>query len=295
MSRTEHLPPSAAALLDLPKEERIKRIQSPRWIGYTRAEKLLECLEELLVYPRTHRMPNLLIVGDTNNGKTMLVQRFWHRHAPDDNPKGEGAIVPVLYMQAPPIPDESKFYSAILELLFAPYRASDRVEKKQAQALKLLRYVGLKLLIIDEIHHILAGNLNKQRGFLNVIKFIGNELQVPVVGVGTGDAFRAIQTDPQLANRFDPGKLPRWQHDEDFLRMLVSFERMLPLRQASTLHDPAISSKLLSMSEGLIGELSRILVSAASQAVQSGEERITVKTLSLIDWISPSERKRQKI
>jgi len=30
----------------------------------------------------------------------------------------------------------------------------------------------------------------------------GNELKIPLVGVGTIDAVRAIQTDPQLANRF---------------------------------------------------------------------------------------------
>ena len=69
------------------------------------------------------------------------------------------------------------------------------------------------MLIIDEIHHILAGNLNRQKGFLNVIKYLGNELEIPVVGVGTRDAYRAIQTDPQLANRFEPAVLPRWELD----------------------------------------------------------------------------------
>jgi hypothetical protein len=51
---------------------------------------------------------------------------------------------------------------------------------------------------------VLAGPLLRQRQFLNVIKHLGNELQIPIVAAGTQDAFNAIQTDPQLANRFAP-------------------------------------------------------------------------------------------
>lgn len=115
-----HLLKKAAAYLDRPDEERIAYIRSPRWIGYPRAQEALSKLEELLNYPKSHRMPHLLIIGDTNNGKTMLVQRFCKQHKPSDNPEGEAAIVPVLYVQAPPVPDEGRFYNAILELLFAP-------------------------------------------------------------------------------------------------------------------------------------------------------------------------------
>lgn len=288
-----HLNDSTAKLLDLSNVERIEKIRSPRWIGYPRAKVVLAKLEDLLVYPRSHRMPNMLVVGDTNNGKTMLVQRFCSLHPADNNPSGDGVHVPVLFVQAPPIPDEGRFYNAILELLFAPYKPNDRVDKKQFQVIKLLKYVGLRMLVIDEIHHIMAGNLNKQRTFLNVLKYLGNELQVPIVTVGTRDAFRALQTDSQLANRFEPVLLPRWEFDTDFLRLLASFERMLPLREPSILHDTTLSTKLFSMCEGYIGELSRLLTMAGVHAVESEKERIDEKVLNAIDWVSPSDRKRQ--
>lgn len=48
----------------------------PVWIGYTQARTILSQLDYLLEYPAMHRMPNLLIVGRTNNGKTMLIDRF---------------------------------------------------------------------------------------------------------------------------------------------------------------------------------------------------------------------------
>jgi len=38
-------------------------------------------------------MPNMLLVGDTNNGKTMLVQRFRAQHPAHDNPQGAGVRV----------------------------------------------------------------------------------------------------------------------------------------------------------------------------------------------------------
>lgn len=289
----KHLNDTTAKLLNLDKEERIERIRAARWIGYPSAKKALDKMEDLFKYPKSHRMPNLLVVGDTNNGKTMLVKRFCSLHEPSDNPLGDGIEVPVLYIQAPPVPDEGRFYNAILEILFAPYKPNDRVDKKQFQAIKILKQVGLKVLIIDEIHHILAGNLNKQRAFLNVIKYLGNELQISIVGVGTKDAFRALQTDPQLSNRFEPIVLPRWKFDNDYLRLLASFERMLPLGSPSTLHETGLAAQLFSMSEGYIGELSRLLTESAAYAVEHGQEKIDLKVLQSINWTSPSDRKRQ--
>jgi type II secretory pathway predicted ATPase ExeA len=181
---TEHLSESAQTALTLPVEERIRRIRSPRWIGYSRAQAILNKLETLLTHPKIHRMPGLLLVGETNAGKTMIANRFAQRYPARDNIEGEAASVPVLVIQAPPVPDENRFYVTILETLFAPYRLRDSLAGKQFQVMQLLRRVELRLLIIDEIQHILAGHATKQRQFLNVLKYLGNELQIPLVGVG---------------------------------------------------------------------------------------------------------------
>src|SRR3989442_6361516 len=121
MDKASHLNAAAHGVLDLPAAERIDHIRRPRWIGYTRAKQLLDKLDDLLTHPKTHRMPNLLIVGDTNAGKTMLANRCVQLHPADDNPDGEAAIVSVLAIQAPPGPDEGRFYNTILEAPFARY------------------------------------------------------------------------------------------------------------------------------------------------------------------------------
>jgi hypothetical protein len=132
-----HLNDAAVEALSLSDVERIERIRSPRWIGYTRAKLIIDKLNELSTHPKQHRMPNLLLVGDTNNGKTMIVNRFSSHHPAFDNPGGDGITLPVLAIQAPPVPDEGRFYNAILEKLFASYKQSDRVDKKQVQAIRI--------------------------------------------------------------------------------------------------------------------------------------------------------------
>ncbi len=293
MDKASHLNAAAHGVLDLPAAERIAHLRRPRWIGYPRAKQLLNKLDDLLTHPKTHRMPNLLIVGNTNAGKTMLANRFVQLHPADDNPQGDAVIVPVLAIQAPPGPDEGRFYNAILEALFAPYNPRERVAQKQIQVLRILKQIGLRMLIIDEVHNVLTGPVTKQRQFLNVLKYLGNDLQIPLVGLGTPEALRAVQADPQLANRFEPAALPPWQLNQEFQMLLASFERTLPLREPSRLAEEQMARHLFALSEGSLGELSVLLTSAAVSAVQSGAERIDEQVLAAIDWIPPSERRRR--
>lgn len=290
----DHLTTNTQKLLNLPDEERIQHIRSSRWIGYPRAQKILAKLEELLNYPKSDRMPNLLIIGDTNNGKTMLVKRFVNKYPAFDNPEGSNVIVPVLYVQCPPNPNEGRLYDVILDRLFAQFDADEKVGKKQMRVYKICKIVGLKMLILDEVQHLMAGSVRQQADFLNVLKVLGNELQIPIVAVGVREAFNAIHSDPQMSNRFELAPLPRWRlGDEEYERLLASFEALLPLKIPSYLADTQISNKLHAMSDGYIGELSRLLSKAAIDAINSKEEKITLKLLNKLDWIAPTKRKKQ--
>jgi hypothetical protein len=39
-------------------------------------------------------------------------------------------------------------------------------------------------------------------------RWLGNELQIPIIAAGTAEALHAIQCDDQLANRFEPIAVP---------------------------------------------------------------------------------------
>ena len=291
----KHLTSKAKAALKLSDQERINYIRAPRWIGYELAKEIIFKLEDLLTYPTKHRMPNVLLVGDTNNGKTAIINKFYKRHPRDDNRSGESIIVPVLIVEVRPVPDETSLYNAILKEINAPHRERGDIDQKRHQVVDLLKSICVRILILDEIHNILAGSLNKQSGFRNAIRFLGNQLQIPIAGVGTREAFQAIQTDEQLANRFEPIFLPRWEIGDEYLRLLSTFEAMLPLWRPSNLSETSHALKILAMSEGLIGEISAILERAAIKAIKTGNESINTKLLGSIDWIQPSKRKEASL
>jgi hypothetical protein len=285
------LHPEAEAVLNKSAAERIAFIRTPHWSPYPHATDILEVMEDLLTFPRSHRMPNLLITGDTNNGKTFLLQRFLSKHPASDNPDGEAVHVPVLFVQMPSGPDESLLYGRILESLFAPYSYNDKLEAREAQVRSRLQAVGAQMLILDEFHNILAGPVTRQRRVLNAIRNLCNAAQIPVVGAGIVDARRAIMTDDQLSNRFKRKDLPRWSNDESFAKLLVTIERWLPFPERSYLEQ--YGAFLTSQCEGLLGEVADFLQQAAVIAVRDGEKKLTKANLDKVDryWTRPSMRR----
>ncbi|AOT04293.1 TniB family NTP-binding protein [Arthrobacter sp. U41] len=285
-----HLHPSVRDTARLPANERVELIRADRWIGYPRAVEAVARLETLLCWPVKQRMPNLLLIGPTNNGKSMIVEKFRRGHLPVTEADREN--IPVLCVQMPSEPSVLRFYIALLAALGAPLQPRRRLADVEQISLKLLRTTGVRMLVIDELHNILAGQGNSRREFLNLLRFLGNELRIPIIGVGTREAYLAVRSDDQLENRFEPIVLPLWNMGEDTLSLLASFAAALPLHRPSDIATPDMAQYLLTRSEGTIGELTRLLTTAAIAAVESGEERINRRTLVMADYAGPTERRR---
>jgi hypothetical protein len=285
-----HLHSAAQQIALLPAGERLQYVRADRWIGYTRATEALERLETLFSSPARQRMPNLLIIGPTNNGKSMLIEKFRRTHPPVSHPDREE--IPVLVVQMPSEPSVTRFYTALLAATGAPLRPRQRVADLEQLALRLLRELGIRMLVIDELHNILAGRGESRREFLNLVRFLGNELRIPLVGAGTREAYLAIRSDDQLENRFAPLTLPRWEAGADACSLLASFAASFPLRRPSRIATPEMASYLLTRSEGTIGELAHLLTDAAVEAIESGEEAITQRVLLMAPYAGPTERRR---
>lgn len=285
-----HLHPSAQPIARLSVDERVQQIRADRWIGYPKAIEAVARLETLLWWPKKQRMPNLLLVGPTNNGKSMIIERFCRNHQPITKPDREH--IPVVSVQMPSEPSPLRFYTAILAALGAPMRPRPRVIELEQLALSLLREVDARMLIIDELHNVLAGRSDVRREFLNLLRFLGNELRIPLVGVGTREAYLAVRSDDQLENRFEPFVLPTWEVNDATRSLLASFAAAFPLHQPSAIDTDDMVRYLLARSEGTIGELARLLTAAAVAAVESGIEAIDHRTLSMADYTGPTERRR---
>ena len=64
----------------------------------------------------------------------------------------------VVCMQMPPDPDEKGFYEELLGTLQAPVRFSTTTHSLWRVARDVLRFVGARMLIIDEVHTLFEGS-----------------------------------------------------------------------------------------------------------------------------------------
>lgn len=295
MSAYEHIHPDFRHVMSLSDQERIEFLDEPRWIGYKTAQQVMDTLQGLLHKPVRPRMPNLLLVGDPNNGKTTIVRRFHDLCGQGYVNEDADPVKPIILAEAPPTADEKGLYISILERFFTPYRATDPASKLRYQVIHLFRACHVRMLIIDEFHSLLTGSAVKQREVMNAIKLLCNELAIPIVGVGTREAVRVLHTDPQHASRFDVMSLPGWELNQDFQRLLAGFEKVFPLKHPSRLHQPALATVLHAISEGNIGNLHRLLVECAKEAVKSGREQIDKPLIESKAWIRPTRGIREVI
>jgi hypothetical protein len=294
MEQLQHLNSATREIANLPDSERIYAIRSGTWVGYTRAKEALDRMEELLAYPRITRMPNMLLVAPSFNGKSSVLERFLSLHAPDVDPDKENNICPVVLIEAPPKPDISDLYIRILDFLQAPYKSKSSASENYSQIKKIFRAVGVKLLMIDEIHHLIAGSTKRQQEFRNALKSLGNETKVSMVVAGTQDAYNAFNTDPQMSSRFVPFQLPLWGADHHFGSLLATLELRLPLRRPSKLKDSQLMLTIHTRAEGTLGDTYDLLKELAIDAITSKTEQITLDQINKLPWIPPSKRKQYK-
>jgi len=288
-----HLRPEARELAMRPAAERLAQRPAHRWIGYTRAAQAVARLERMLTCePGRVRPRCLLIVGPTNNGKTAIAERFLRDHPQHPSEDGSHEVMPVLLVQMPPAPSVGRLYAAILAGLGVPGTLHARSHDREGAVLHLLRQVGCRMLVLDELHNLLAAPAQRQRELLNLLRYLGNELRVPLACLGTREAYLVVRSDDQLENRFEPFLLPAWEDGPEFGRLLASFEAVLPLREPSGLGAPAVRAHVLRRSEGTIGEVTALLTSAADAALLAGEERITATVLEKADYQPPAVRRR---
>lgn len=293
MSAFEHVHPDFRHIMMLSDKERIDFLDEPRWIGYQSAQQIMDTLQGLLHKPARPRMPNLLLVGDPNNGKTTIVRRFQDLCGQGYVNEDAEPVKPIILAEAPPSADEKSLYISILERFFTPYRATDPASKLRYQVIHLFRACHVRMLVIDEFHSLLTGPAIKQREVMNAIKLLCNELAIPIVGVGTREAVRVLHTDPQHASRFDVMSLPTWELNQDFQRLLAGFEKVFPLKHPSRLHQPELATLLHAISEGNIGNLHRLLVECAKSAITGGKEQIDKSVVEGKAWVRPTRGIRE--
>ena len=279
MTDYSHLDPKTQTWLELPDLERANRMLIDRFITHERLQPIMDHIDFLRFSPPKSRASGLVVSGLPGSGKTMIARAIERRYPPIAAEGSKAASLPVLTIEMTGAREARALYDRILTELGVPdpirYVGSDR----ERMVLKLCRAANLRLLVVDEIQDILTSTARQQRIALDTIKFLMNQLSLPVLALGTAQAPDAMQVDEHLNARFTYRSLPVWKQDPYLVNFLDALERVLPHKQPSQLSSLPITTVLLRLSDGVLDPMMRLITYAAAHAVESGTEQITPQLL----------------
>ena len=281
-----NLAPQFRKYLEMSDEERIYFIQKDKWIDYPLANKVLLKMQDIFNAPKSIRSRGMLLYGDSNNGKTAILKKFYRDFSKDECIDEDGDLIhlmPIVYVISESSSDESIMFSKILSAMNVPVNHKEKVTKKKEEVIYNLGIMKTKLIIIDEIQNVLQGPYNKMTQLITSLKTLNNTTAIPIILAGTQDAMSAISIDNQTKSRFKPLELPNWNNDENFSRFITTIEAMLPLKKASNLYQNyELLTYLHELSNGCIGEVIDILKDASIYAIRTKSEKITKKEIKEI-------------
>ncbi len=286
-----HLHESVQEIILRGKQERIDFMNHPLWINHSHTTPVIQLLNQLLRSPKKPRMRNLLMIGEPNIGKTSLIKHYssLNPNYTDEDEEGiSRATIPLIAIDAPILDSEKALYVSILEQFWTEFNPDHTPLRLRNQVIHLMRECNVKMLVIDEFHNLLTFTATKRLKTLGMLKTLGNELMISIVAVGIHDASTLINSDPQMASRFDTFTLPKWDLDKNFRGLLLAFEKRLPLKKASNLAQPKKTKLLHSISQGNTGDLHRLLIECATYAINHDIEEITTDVIQRFSWVKPT-------
>lgn len=244
------------------------RVAAERWVDYPEATRIFQRLEDLCTQSRGPDRRNLLIVGPDNNGKSALARRFAALHPPQIVEAG-GVSVPVVVLSAPPVLNRVRFIHGMHDALFMPYQAHGVGQLKFADELGvrkfgLLEYIGLRLLVIDDLHHMLLADETEQKLFLEVVReftFQG----IAIAATAPEERAAALLGVSGARALFEVARLPRWRMGPDYLGFLADMERYLPPDEPLGLAKSAHAKAILKASRGAIGGIIDAVVARTAE------------------------------
>jgi hypothetical protein len=244
------------------------------------------CLRDLLVRPPSLRTSGVLLVGPYANGKTMIAERFAIEHL------RTAATQKVWVVQTREGAGLSHFYASILSALQAPLGPVRDVVRKAEQLDRLLSELSPRVLIFDEFHNALRGRSRDVEAIFAFLRRLGRSYDISPVLVGEVAVHDYVNATDEMASRFELCAVPRWRYGEDYLALLDSFETALPLARPSDLSDAPVARQIFARSEGLIGEVVRLLTAAAVAVIRDGHQRMTPTAIDALGYLPLSARRQ---
>jgi hypothetical protein len=270
-----HLSPEAAAVLDAPRDVRAAFVARDLLVRYPAFDAMVERARALALAPVRTRAQGLVLSAKSNNGKTTLAKSIHSALA-----KISDVNRPIaLSIDVGGATDAKTIYGRILDALGSPARISHRLNDRELILTHILKTQRVRLLILDELQDITTGNERDRQRVLMCIRYLMNNMQLQVLGLGTESAFQTLSANSHLAARFREVSLPKWRADATLAKFLATYERYLPLPAPSNLSSPAVLKLLAKIGQGSIGTIIDRLRDATHWAIAEDMPSITPELL----------------
>lgn len=248
--------------------------------------KIKECHEKsvLLKVP-----PSLLITGEVGSGKTYIFEHYLKKNYKEWEEEVDDGIRFKKNILAVTLTNAVTHGELIVQLLthlgaIKPEHGRNNAERL-TRLVQLVKETGIEIIMIDEFHNIIDRDKKKtlfkvSETFKDIINLTG----VAFVFFGLDDPRNPelnstviLENSIQLKKRVpDHVKLERFKFDkgkqqENFIRLLLEFDKLLPFERLSGLSELNMASKIYQATDGLIYSIKQLIEAAAWIAMKKHE------------------------
>lgn len=280
----DRLRPEIRPYLEIEGRQRLYDCWHRIFVHTPSSREAFRALEDCLNAGPSTKPRGLILVGDADTGKSRTMTAFRDAHPPHVNLESEYAEHPVIYLTAPDIPSRTAFLKKILATLGYPLLYNANEEDLRSHTIAMIRGCQVKTVMIDELHDLDRDAMrSKVLDFMRFLKSLINECGRPFVVGGTADVLEFVANDEQMVGRLKTVVELEPFTFADFCLVFAAFERVLPLREESGFrNDEDLANYAYDHTNGYIGRLSNLLYDACQLAIDSGDERITLRTLETV-------------
>lgn len=278
-----------------PFEERHRWIEH-FYIEYPAVKKMFsDFIQKLEHCAATGSRDGMVIIGETGVGKTALVNRMnlyasqrYQRADP------EKTICPVIQFA---IPDPCNPLEVCIKILKALGENNPRIRRTKAETIEaasqLMNSCEVKCVLIDNCQDIPA-----RRGSRG-IEAVGTRIRTTMdettalwVFLGTSDALKVIDSDPQLVKRASYRTTLKYfsitgsEEQRKFRKLLCEIDEWLPLAEPSCIVDPKRAASLFLATNGIFDRIIKLVDRAWITSFKAGRESLEVGDLRVaFDYI----------
>ncbi|TNE65827.1 MAG: hypothetical protein EP335_04475 [Alphaproteobacteria bacterium] len=256
--------------------QRIYYLRQDTWWDTEASKIILDALEDHLAMPPNNRPRCMLVLAESNMGKSALAAEFCRRHPKWRDEESGTLHRPVILVELK-LPLTAEYF--LIELLKAAGLPSE--EKTYTQLFRCVTSqiapLNPSLILVDEAQRLLKARQDARQAILELIKTLSTILKRPVVALATPSADVLWAKDDQLSRRFIRYELPPWKLDGELQCLVKTILDNMPMREGyddSIYQQEAILNEIVALRRDTGGILA-IIQDTAATVLKQGREFIS--------------------